>query len=69
MNPTENDVIDTFYHKYSNSLSTVLMHIIDDLKEKGIPILNNTNLETTHDFLELILYNINLQDIYKNNIV
>ena len=69
MNPTENDVIDTFYHKYSNSLSTVLMHIIDDLKEKGIPILNNTNPETTHDFLELILYNINLQDIYKNNIV
>ena len=69
MNPTENEVIDTFYHKYSNSLSTVLTHIIDDLKEKGIPILNNTNHETTHDFLELILYNINLQDIYKNNII
>mgnify|MGYP001213026580 CR=1 FL=1 len=37
---------------------------IEEYKEKGIPILNKATDTQYTDFLELILHNINLQDIY-----
>ena len=67
MNPTETDVVDTFYFNYSQSLSNVLESLINDMKEKGVPILNATNPETTHDFLQLILYNIDLNEMYNKS--
>ena len=65
---TEKEVIGEFY----NQLSIPLIDFLSDLKEKmnrnGYNILNNTNKETNSDFLELILYNINLEQLarYKN---
>ena len=62
---TEKEVIDEYY----NQLSFPLTDLLSDLKEKmninGYNILNNTNKETNSDFLELILYNINLEQLAK----
>ena len=62
---TEKEVIDEYY----NQLSIPLTDLLSDLKEKmninGYNILNNTNKETNSDFLELILYNINLEQLAK----
>ena len=65
---TEKEVIDEYY----NQLSIPLTDFLSDLKEKmnrnGYNILNNTNKETNSGFLELILYNIQLEQLarYKN---
>jgi len=62
---TEEEVIDDFYNK----LSFPLIDFFSDLKEKmnknGYPILNNVTKDTNNDFLELILYNIKLEQLYK----
>lgn len=62
---TEEQVIEDFYDKYGLIFTELLSDIKDDLNKRGIPILNKNDSEQTLHFINFILYNINLQDLYK----
>jgi hypothetical protein len=65
---TEKEVIDDFYNNFSIVLSDYLSDITDKMNKNAYPILNNSTKTCNNDFLEFILFNINLEKMYKKNL-
>lgn len=65
---TEEEVIDDFYNKFSIDLIDYLSDLKDKMNKNGYPILNNPSKTCNNDFLDFILFNINLEKMYKKNL-
>ena len=61
---TLDDVVDTFHIKYSSELSDLISDIQYDLNKQGIPLLNRYSTSMSDDFIQFIMYNVNLNKIY-----
>ena len=62
-NITEQDVIDIFNHKYNSIFIDFLLELKNDYESRGLPLLNTLTKNCLNDFIELILYNIDLNDV------
>lgn len=60
-------MIDIFYNQYSHILIDLFLQLKQSYHISGIPLLNTPNKSCSNDFIEFILYNINLQDVINNN--
>ena len=60
---TEKEVIEEFYNQLSEPLSNLFSDIKEKMFKNGYPILNFPNKTANNDFLELILYNIKLEQL------
>jgi len=60
---TEKEVIEEFYNQLSEPLSNLFSDLKEKMFRKGHFILNFPNKTANSDFLELILYNIKLEQL------
>jgi hypothetical protein len=60
---TEKEVIEEFYNQLSEPLSNLFSDIKEKMFRNGNHILNVPNKTSNNDFLELILYNIKLEQL------
>ena len=60
---TEKEVIEEFYNQLSEPLSNLFSDIKEKMFRNGNHILNFPNKTSNNDFLELILYNIKLEQL------
>tara|TARA_B110000114_G_C14745152_1_gene258678 strand:+ start:317 stop:541 length:225 start_codon:yes stop_codon:yes gene_type:complete len=68
INITEDEVLEDFKNKLSIPLTDFISNLKDKMSYKGYPILNNLSENCFNEFIELILYNIKIEKLYKNNL-
>jgi hypothetical protein len=68
INITEKEVIDDFYNKFSIPLVDYISKLKEQMNYKAYPILNNLSEDSFNEFIELILYNVKIEKLYKNNV-
>lgn len=68
INITEKEVIDDFYNKFSIPLVDYISKLKEQMNYKAYPILNNLSEDSFNEFIELIMYNVKIEKLYKNNV-
>lgn len=68
INITEKEVIDDFYNKLSIPLTDFLSKLKEKMNYNAYPILNNLSEDSFNEFIELIMYNVKIEKLYKNNV-
>lgn len=68
INITEKEVIDDFYNKFSIPLIDYISKLKEQMNYKAYPILNNLSEDYFNEFIELIMYNVKIEKLYKNNV-
>ena len=63
--PTRDQVIDRFHTFESDELIAILREIRTSSKTHTVPIYNKASKHIEHDFIELIMKNINLEKYMK----
>jgi len=65
--PNKDQVVDRFHTFESDDLINLLRDIRCSSKSHGVPIYNKSSKHIEHDFIELIMNNINLEKYMKRN--
>ena len=68
ININEKEVIDDFYNKFSIPLVDYISKLKEQMNYNAYPILNNLSEDSFNEFIELILYNVKIEKLYKNNL-
>lgn len=68
INITEKEVIDDFYNKFSIPLVDYISKLKEQMNYNAYPIFNNLSEDSFNEFIELILYNVKIEKLYKNNL-
>jgi len=64
--PTSEDIIDTFDTFNTYDILTLFNDIKEDCQKYGLNILDNTDINTSVEFVDLIKNNINLRLYHEN---
>ena len=68
INITETEVLEEFNNKLSMPLIDFISKLKDKMNYKAYPILNNLSEDSFNEFIELIMYNVKIEKLYKNNL-
>jgi hypothetical protein len=68
INITETEVVEEFNNKLSIPLIDFISKLKDKMNYKAYPILNNLSEDSFNEFIELIMYNVKIEKLYKNNL-
>ena len=66
--PTSQEIIDTFETFNTYDILTLFNEIKDNCQKSGLNILDNTDYNTSVEFVDLIKNNINLRLYHENKI-
>ena len=66
--PTSEEIIDTFDTFNTYDILTLFNEIKDNCQKSGLNILDNTDYNTSVEFVDLIKNNINLRLYHENKI-
>ena len=66
--PTSEEIIDTFETFNTYDILTLFNEIKDNCQKSGLNILDNTDYNTSVEFVDLIKNNINLRLYHENKI-
>ena len=68
INITETEVVEEFNNKLSIPLSDFISKLKEKMYDNAYPILNNLSKDSFNEFIELIMYNVKIERLYKNNV-
>ena len=68
INISEKEVIDDFYNKFSIPLVEYISKLKEQMNYNAYPILNNLSEDSFNEFIELIMYNVKIEKLYKTNL-